>query len=93
MFRTFICRFCIYIDGMGMTGFGQLTAEHVKRFNVEDQHDTPEGKNAFNSRIRRFLEWLGLEGELPNPYLFLALSPVKIVDKGFADFLCCHHNL
>jgi hypothetical protein len=21
------------------------------------------------------------------------LSPVKIVDKVFADFLCCHHNL
>ena len=23
----------------------------------------------------------------------LGLSPVKIVDKVFADFLCCHHNL
>lgn len=76
MFRTCVCRFCISVDGMGVTGFGQLTAEHVKRFNVEDAHDTPEGKNAFNSRIRRFLEWLGLRGELSNPHLFLALPNV-----------------
>lgn len=82
MFRTCICRFCIYVDGMGVTGFGQLTAEHVKRFNVEDQHGTPEGKNALNSRIRRFLEWLGLEGELPNPYLFLALPNVTAPGEG-----------
>lgn len=52
MFRTCVCRFCLFLDGVGVTGFGQVTAEHVKRFNVEDVHETPEGKNAFNSRIR-----------------------------------------
>ena len=76
MFRTCVCRFCISVDGMGVAGFGQITAEHVKRFNVEDAHGTPEGKNAFNSRIRQFLEWLGLRGELANPRLFLALPNV-----------------
>ncbi|MBR3383921.1 MAG: tyrosine-type recombinase/integrase [Atopobiaceae bacterium] len=76
MFRTCVCRFCIFLDGVGVTGFGQVTANHVKRFNVEDRHETPEGKNAFNSRIRQFLEWLGLRGELTNPNLFLALPNV-----------------
>lgn len=76
MFRTCVCRFCIFLDGVGVTGFGQVTAEHVKRFNVEDAHETPEGKNAFNSRIRQFLEWLGLKGRLANPHLFLALPNV-----------------
>ncbi len=76
MFRTCVCRFCLFLDGVGVTGFGQVTAEHVKRFNVEDAHETPEGKNAFNSRIRQFLEWLGLRGELLNPHLFLALPNV-----------------
>ena len=82
MFRTCVCRFCIFLDGVGVTGFGQLTAEHVKRFNVEDAHETPEGKNAFNSRIRQFLEWLGLRGELPNPHLFLALPNVAAPREG-----------
>ena len=82
MLRTCVCRFCISVDGMGVTDFGQLTAEHVKRFNVEDAHETPEGKNAFNSRIRQFLEWLGLGGELPNPHLFLALPNVAAPREG-----------
>ena len=76
MFRTCVCRFCISVDGMGVTDFGQLTADHVKSFNVGDAHETPEGKNASNSRIRQFLEWLGLRGELGNPHLFLALPNV-----------------
>ena len=82
MFRTCVCRFCLFLDGVGVTGFGQVTAEHVKRFNVEDAHETPEGKNAFNSRIRRFLEWLGLRGELANPNLFLALPNVAAPREG-----------
>lgn len=82
MFRTCVCRFCLFLDDVGVTGFGQVTAEHVKRFNVEDSHKTPEGKNAFNSRIRQFLEWLGLKGELPNPHLFLALPNVAAPREG-----------
>jgi site-specific recombinase XerD len=82
MFRTCVCRFCMFVDGIGVTGFDQLAAEHVKRFNVEDPHETPEGKNAFNSRIRQFLEWLGLRGELSNPHLFLALPNVAAPREG-----------
>lgn len=74
MFRTCVCRFCLFLDDIGLTAFDQLAAEHVKRFNAEDPHDTPEGKNAFNSRIRQFLEWLGRTGELSNPHLHLALA-------------------
>ena len=76
MFRTCACRFCIFLDGIGVASFADVTADHVKRFNVEDPHATPEGKNAFNSRIRQFLEWLGARGELSNPHLFLALPNV-----------------
>ena len=76
MFRTCACRFCMFVDGIGVTAFADVTAEHVKRFNVEDPHETPEGKNAFNVCIRQFLDWLGSEGELSDPYLFLALPSV-----------------
>lgn len=73
MFRTCTCRFCLFLDGVGVRDFADLTAEHVKLFNVEDKHATPEGKNASNSRARQFLEWLGLIGELRYPHLHLAL--------------------
>lgn len=73
MFRACVCRFCMFVDGIGVADFADVTAEHVKLFNARDPHATPEGKNAFNSRIRQFLEWLGGRGELSNPYLFLAL--------------------
>jgi len=72
-YRTCTCRFCIFVDGIGVSGFDGLTAEHVKRFNAEDPHATPEGKNACNSRVRGFLDWLGERGELSNPNLSLAL--------------------
>lgn len=76
MFRSCACRFCMFVDSIGVTDFADVTAEHVKLFNVGDPHATPEGKNAFNSRIRQFLEWLGGKGELSNPNLFLALPNV-----------------
>ena len=76
MFRTCACRFCLFVDGVGVASFADVTADHVKLFNVRDPHATPEGKNAFNSRVRQFLEWLGYRGELSNPYLYLALPNV-----------------
>jgi site-specific recombinase XerD len=76
MFKTCVCRFCMFIDSIGITDFADITAEHVKKFNVADPHETPEGKNAYNSRIRQFLDWLGSHGALSNPYLFLALPNV-----------------
>ena len=76
MFKTCVCRFCMFISSIGITDFADIAADHVKKFNVEDPHETPEGKNACNSRIRKFLDWLGSHGALSNPYLFLALPNV-----------------
>ena len=45
--------------------------EIVKDFNLIDKHDTPEGKNAYNSRIRQFLLWLG-EEKLCSTFIFLS---------------------
>lgn len=73
MLGACVCRFCMFVDGIGVADFADVTAEHVKLFNARDPHATPEGKNASDSRIRQFLEWLGGRGELSNPYLFLAL--------------------
>ncbi|MCD8201831.1 MAG: tyrosine-type recombinase/integrase [Clostridia bacterium] len=77
MFNSCICRFCIAIDSQGIRDFSSLTAEDIKRFNETDIHQTPAGKNAVNSRIRRFLEYLGEKGKLASKYLFLALPSVS----------------
>ena len=73
MLGACVCRFCMFVDGIGVADFADVTAEHVKLFNARDPHATPEGKRASDSRMRQFLEWLGGRGELSNPYLFLAL--------------------
>ena len=76
MYRISVCRFCIYIDSIGVKSFKTLSAWDIKQFNLNDLHNTPEGKNAYNSRIRNFLLFLGENGVSDNPFLFLALPCV-----------------
>lgn len=45
MYRSGVCRFCLFLHGRGLRGFSELTAGEVKAFNVEDRHRTPAGKN------------------------------------------------
>ena len=77
MIRSSITRFCVYLDSVGLRSFRDLTAEHIKQFNSWDNHKTPQGKNAYNVRIRKFLIYLGGEGMLKNPMLFVALTKVS----------------
>lgn len=74
MIRSSLCRFCNYLDETGLRSFSDLTASHIKQFNACDKHKTPYGKNAYNTRIRKFLMYLGENGYLSNPMLFISLS-------------------
>lgn len=71
------CRFCFFLDRVGINSFSQVTSLHIKQFNLTDKHKTPAGKNAYNSRIRRFLLFLADRNALSNPFLFLALPRVN----------------
>lgn len=71
--RSCITRFCLFLDTEGIRSFEQLDASHIKKFHVSDTHKTPQGKNAYNTRIRKFLIYLGERGLLTNPMLFVAL--------------------
>jgi site-specific recombinase XerD len=73
MIKSSVCRFCSYIGSIGVNSFSELTPQHIKNFNLQDKHDTIEGKNAYNSRIRAFLKHLGEAGMLSNPFLFLSM--------------------
>lgn len=73
MIRSSLCRFCNSLDGIGVKSFQEINASHIKQFNENDVHKTASGKNAYNSKIRKFLIFLGDEGYLSNPMLFMAL--------------------
>lgn len=77
MMSSSCSRFCFFLDRIGITSFSQVTSLHVKQFNLTDKHKTPAGKNAYNSRIRRFLLFLADQNALSNPFLFLALPSVN----------------
>lgn len=73
MIRSSITRFCFFLNAEGIRSFRELNASHIKKFYVSDTHKTPQGKNAYNSRIRKFLIYLGEHGFLTNPMLFVSL--------------------
>lgn len=62
MCRTCVVRFCRFLVSRGVVSFTVLTPEMVKEFNGQDKHQTPEAKNAYNGRIRKFLTWLERKG-------------------------------
>ena len=76
MYRSSVTRFCVYLVDNGVTSFSEVTPETVKQFNLQDRHKTPEGKNAYNSRIRKFLDYLGETHMVASRLLFLALPCV-----------------
>ena len=73
MFQSSICRFCLGIHALGIRSFKSLDPFTVKQYNLNDKHRTAEGKNAYNSRIRKFLQYLGEKQATENPFLFLSL--------------------
>jgi len=76
MYRSSIARFCNYLDRTGLRSFQDMSVSEIKDFNLNDLHKTAAGKNAYNVRIRRFLQYLGETGVLSNLMLFAALPSV-----------------
>lgn len=62
MYRICVTRFLQHLDGAGIRSFIGLCPEVIKDFNLRDRHKTPEAKNAYNSRIRKFIIYLELKG-------------------------------
>lgn len=76
MYRSAITRFCFFLVKKGITSFKELTPEYLKEFNLTDTHETLEGKNAYNVRIKAFIFYLGEEGIIQSSMLHLALPSV-----------------
>jgi site-specific recombinase XerD len=74
MTRSCLARFCNFMTEQGVRSYADITVDMIKRFNLQDHHETTKGKNAYNSRIRRFLIYLGTKGKLEDSNLYQALS-------------------
>lgn len=73
MHRSYCIRFCQYLQKDGINDFCEITTDTLQDFNRRDIHTTPEGKAAYNCRIRFFLIYLYEQGMVCNPDLYKAL--------------------
>ena len=78
MYALCIYKFCKFIDELGIKSFENLSSDIIKNFNLHDIHNTPQGKNSYNSRIRKFLEYLCINKKVKNQFLYLSLPSSKI---------------
>ena len=58
MYRSAVTRFCQFLVDKGILSFMEISPGLIKDFNQADHHLTVEGKNAYNGRIRKFLQFL-----------------------------------
>ena len=56
--RLAVTRFCSFLVNCKLNDFSQLTVNNIINFNLNDKHKTPEAKNAYNTRIRKFIRYL-----------------------------------
>lgn len=82
--KTHVVSFCQFLVSRGIAAFTDVTPEVIKKFNVQDQHKTPAGKNLYNRHIRRFLIYLELKQVIPAGLHFAlphsAIGGEKIVE-------------
>ena len=65
MYRSAVTRFCEFLINKELHSFAAITPKMIKDFNRADRHLTGEGKNAYNVRIRKFLQFLERKEILP----------------------------
>ncbi|KJR44271.1 Mobile element protein [Desulfosporosinus sp. I2] len=70
-------RFGQYLQHTNINGFDKVTSEVLRAFNQQDVHSTPEGKAAYNCRIRGFIIYLNEQGLISNPFLYKALPAIS----------------
>jgi len=58
MYRSSCLRFLKFLDKRNIESCTMISPEIIKEFHVSDSHTTPEGRNAYSSRIRGFLDYL-----------------------------------
>lgn len=66
-------RFCRYLHQTGLDSFEEVTPSVLQAFHLQDIHATPDGKAAYNCRIRSFLIYLYEQKVISDPFLYKSL--------------------
>jgi site-specific recombinase XerD len=72
MIKCACTKFLTYLDNKMISSWDSITPQVIKEYHNSSSHSTPEGKNAYASRIRNFLSYLS-EKKLVSPMLQSAL--------------------
>jgi site-specific recombinase XerD len=65
MIHSSCSRFIVFLDNHGIVSEKGITPEGIKDFQVQDNHSTSAGKNAYAIKIRGFLRFLARKGLVP----------------------------
>lgn len=76
-YRSACIRFLNFLDQNGIHSYAEITQEHIRKFNITDQHKTSYSKNAYACRIRKFLRFLEREELLTAHGLYQSLLPAS----------------
>lgn len=77
MHRSSNTRFGRYLESMNIRSFYEITPDLLQAFNQQDVHSTPEGKAAYNCRIRGFIIYLNEQELISAPFLYKALPTMS----------------
>jgi site-specific recombinase XerD len=73
MIHSACSRFIVFLDNQGIVNEKGISPLVIKNFQLQDNHSTVEGKNAYAIKIRGFLRFLARKGLVPET-LELAVS-------------------
>lgn len=79
-------RFCEYLIDRDIERWDALTPQIIMDFHIQDAHESAAGKNAYNSRIRQFLDFLSEHEHVPET-LRLALPSSRIKEVSIVEVL------
>ncbi len=77
MHKSSNLRFCKYLLKIGTNSYSDITPTMLNNFNLQDEHDTADGKAAYNCRIRSFIIYLYEQRLITNAYLYKALPTIS----------------
>lgn len=72
-------KFLSFVEQNDVQSCEGITPQLLSEYNVWDKHKTNEGKKGYNSRVSRFIEYLGETGRVPQS-LYLGL-PCKVAPQ------------
>lgn len=72
-------KFLVFAEQNGVQSCEEITPKLLNEYNIWDKHRTNEGKKGYNSRVSRFIEYLGETGRVPQS-LYLGL-PCKVAPQ------------